>query len=72
MAAAERRPPRPGVEWEFDDVTISREISRNAVTSLLVERAEREGWVLDRLRITPDGRRHVSLRRKIIRAARTA
>jgi len=72
MAAAERRAPRPGVEWEFDNVTLSRELSRHAVTRLLVERAELGGWVLDRLRITPDGKRHVLLRRKIIRAVRTA
>jgi hypothetical protein len=72
MVAAQRRPPGAGVEWEFDNVTISREVSRNAVTRLLVERAEIEGWVLDRTRITPDGKRYVSLRRKIIRAVRTA
>lgn len=72
MAATDRRPPRPGVEWEFDRVTFSREFSRNVVTRLLVERAEQGGWVLDRVRITPDGTRRVILRRKIIRAARTA
>jgi len=60
------------VEWEFDRVTFSRDYSRNVVTRLLVERAEHGGWVLDRLRITPDGKRHVVLRRKIIRAVRTA
>lgn len=72
MPAVDRRPPRPGVEWEFDNVTFSRDYSRNVVTRLLVERAEHGGWVLDRLRITPDGKRHVILRRKIIRAVRTA
>ena len=72
MPAVDRRPPRPGVEWEFDRVTFSRDYSRNVVTRLLVERAEHGGWVLDRLRITPDGKRHVVLRRKIIRAVRTA
>jgi hypothetical protein len=61
-----------GVEWEFDKVTISREYPRNVVTKLLVERAEHGGWELDRVRITADGTRRVILRRRIIRAVRTA
>ena len=44
----------------------------NVVTKLLVERAEHGGWELVRVRITPDGTRRVILRRKIIRAVRTA
>lgn len=72
MPATDRRPPSPGVEWEFEKVTFDRELSRNAVTRLLVERAEHGGWVLDRVRITPDGIRRVILRRTIIRAVRTA
>ena len=70
MSRALRRPPAPGVEWEFDKVTFSRDFSRNVVTKLLVERAERGGWELDRVRMTPDGTRRVTLRRKIIRQAR--
>jgi hypothetical protein len=72
LSAIDRRAPRPGVEWEYDSVTFSREFSRNVVTRLLVERAEFGGWILDRVRITPDGTRRVVLRRKIIRAVRTA
>jgi hypothetical protein len=72
MARIDRRPPRPGVEWEFDNVSFSRDFSRNVVTKLLVERAEHGGWELDRLRIAADGTRRVILRRKIIRAVRTA
>jgi hypothetical protein len=72
MPAIDRRPPNPGVEWEFDKVTFSREFSRNAVTRLLVERAEQGGWTLDRVQIKSDGIRRVVLRRKIIRAVRTA
>jgi hypothetical protein len=72
MAAVDRRPPRPGVEWEFDSVTFPRDYSRNVVRRLLVERAEQGGWVLDRVRIGHDGKRRVILRRKIIRAVRTA
>ena len=61
-----------GVEWQFEKVTFSREYPRNVVTKLLVERAEHGGWELVRVRITPDGTRRVILRRKIIRAVRTA
>ena len=68
----DRRPPRAGVEWEFEQVAFSRELSRNVVTKLLVERAEHGGWELDRVRIGADGTRRVVLRRKIIRAVRTA
>ena len=67
MAREHRRPPRPGVEWEFDTLTLPRDFSRNVVTRLLVERAEFGGWELDRLRIGTDGVRRVVLRRKIIR-----
>ena len=70
MSRALRRPPAPGVEWEFDKVTFSREFSRNVVAKLLVERAERGGWELARVHIGPDGTRRVVLRRKIIRQVR--
>lgn len=61
---------RPGVEWEFETLSYHRDVSRNLVTRLLVERAEHGGWELARLRITPDGTRRVVLRRKIIRQPR--
>ena len=64
---ATQRPLRPGVEWEFEKLVISRDFSRNVVTRLLVDRAEHGGWELDRVRISPDGTRRVILRRKIIR-----
>jgi hypothetical protein len=70
MSRAHRRPPAPGVEWEFERLTLPRELSRSAVTRILVERAELGGWVLDRVRIGPDGVRRVVLRRKIIRQLR--
>lgn len=63
----QRRALRPGVEYEYDQVFIPRDESRNFVTRLLVQRAEAGGWELDRLRIGPDGHRRVVLRRKIIR-----
>jgi len=70
MAAAARRALPRGVEWEFDNVFLPRELSRGTVTRLLVERAEHGGWELDRVRIGPDGHRRIVLRRKIIRQVR--
>ena len=58
---------RPGVEYEFDKLLISREVSRHAVTRILVDLAEHGGWELDRLRLGADGTRRVQLRRRIIR-----
>ncbi len=58
---------RPGVEYEYDRLLISRDHSRNSVTRMLVERAEQGGWELARLRLSPDGTRRVHLRRRIIR-----
>lgn len=66
-----RRALNPGVEYEFERLTISRDFSRNVVTRMLTERAERGGWELDRVRLSPDGTRRVVLRRKIIRQTRT-
>jgi len=63
----EHRALRPGVEYEFDKLLISREHTRSAVTRMLVERAEQGGWELDRVRLAPDGTRRVQLRRRIIR-----
>jgi hypothetical protein len=62
-----RRALRPGVEYEFDKLTLGRDLSRNVVTRMLVEKAEQGGWELDRLRMSPDGTRRVVLRRRIIR-----
>lgn len=64
---ATQRPLGRGVEWQFEKLLISRDFSRNAVTRMLVERAEHGGWELDRVRVSPDGTRRVVLRRKIIR-----
>ena len=71
LTSAQRRPLSPGVEYEFERLTISRELSRSSVTRMLVDRAEHGGWELDRLRLSPDGTRRVVLRRKIIRQRST-
>ena len=63
---------RSSAEYEFERLTISREFSKSFVTRLLVDRAERGGWELDRVRVLADGTRKVVLRRKIIRQPRPA
>ena len=62
---------RPGVEWQFEQVVLSRDLSKSAVTRFLVEQADTGGWELDRVRIRVDGTRRVQLRRKIIRQRAT-
>ena len=59
-------------EYEFRRIDLPRGTSRSAARQVFVERAEREHWELDRLRLYPDGSRRVVLRRRIIRAVRTA
>nr|WP_277745810.1 DUF5703 family protein [Nocardioides yefusunii] len=59
-------------EWEYRSLRYERDLSRSAVTRLLVEQAELGGWELSRTRIAPDGTRSVLLRRKVIRVVRTA
>lgn len=58
--------------WEYRDLSVPRAISREATRVLLTGAAETERWELDRLRITPDGCRHIRLRRKVYRMMRTA
>ena len=71
LTSGQRRASSSGVEYEFERLTISRELSRSSVTRMLVDRAEHGGWELDRLRLSPDGTRRVVLRRKIIRQRST-
>jgi len=70
LATSPKSALNPGVEYEFERLTLSRDFSRNFVTRMLTHRAEYEGWELDRLRLSPDGTRKVTLRRKIIRQMR--
>jgi len=62
----------PGVQFELHTVDIPRGLPRNAVRRMLTDHAEYGGWELARSRIFRDGRRSVTLRRKIIKATRTA
>ncbi len=58
-------------EYEFERIWLPRSESRSAVRRLLTDRAEYGGWELDRLRLFPDGRRRVIMRRRIIRVRAT-
>jgi len=58
-------------EYEFQRFWLPRTESRQAVRRLLVDAAEHQGWELARLRLFPDGRRRVTLRRRIIRVRST-
>jgi hypothetical protein len=59
-------------EYEYQSLSIPRGTSRNAARQLLTEHAEYGHWELDRLKLFPDGRRTVRLRRRIIRQVRTS
>ncbi|MDF2968504.1 MAG: hypothetical protein K0Q93_2282 [Nocardioidaceae bacterium] len=58
-------------EYEFQRFWLPRTHSRSTVRRLLTDRAEYGGWELARLRLFPDGSRRVTMRRRIIRVART-
>jgi hypothetical protein len=54
-------------EYEFRDVYVPKDVSRQEAQRLLTDHAEYGYWELDRLRLFPDGSRKVRLRRRIIR-----
>ncbi|MGH3358580.1 MAG: DUF5703 family protein [Nocardioidaceae bacterium] len=59
------------MEYEFRRFSVSRDHTRSMVRRLLTDAAEYGGWELARLRIFPDGTRRITMRRRIIRVART-
>ena len=59
-------------QWEYREVSLPRGTTREAARVALTEYAEHGSWELARLRLWPDGRRRVWLRRRVIRAVRTA
>jgi hypothetical protein len=59
-------------EYEYRHLYLPRGTSRNAARRLLTDQAEYGRWELARLRLHADGSRRVTLRRRIIRVARTA
>ena len=58
--------------YEYRELSLPRGTSRDAARSVLTEYAEYGKWELSRLRLYPDGRRRVWLRRRVMRVARTA
>lgn len=59
------------IEYEFRRLSLPSGQSRHAVCRLLTDAAEYQGWELARLRKDRQGRRTVTLRRKIIRMRAT-
>lgn len=59
------------VEYEYQRLLLPRGTTRNVARRLLTDAAEYGRWELDRLRLYPDGRRRVVLRRPIIRVRST-
>ncbi|HLZ36951.1 MAG TPA: DUF5703 family protein [Mycobacteriales bacterium] len=59
------------VEYEFRRISLPRGTSRSSALRLLTDQAEYGRWELHRMRLYPDGSRHVVLRRTILRAVRT-
>lgn len=59
-------------EYEYQQIWMPRGTSRNHARRVLTDHAEYGHWELARLRLYPDGSRRVWLRRRVIRAVRTA
>ena len=59
------------LEFEYQRLDLPRHVSRNVARRLLADAAEYGRWELDRLRLYPDGRRRVVLRRRIMRVRST-
>jgi hypothetical protein len=63
---------RRAATWEYRELAFPRGTTREAARMLLTGAAETGHWELDRLRLFPDGRRIVRLRRRIYHVMRTA
>jgi hypothetical protein len=59
------------LDYSYLVLHMPRGTTRDMARQILTEHAEHGHWELDRLRLYPDGRRVVRLRRKVIRAVRT-
>jgi hypothetical protein len=59
------------VEYEYQRIDLPRHVSRNVARRLLTDAAEYGRWELDRLRLYPDGRRKVVLRRRTMKIRST-
>jgi len=65
-------PAPAGGDYEFRVLTFPRGTSRSEARQALTEHAEYGGWELARVQLSFGGTRRVWLRRRIIRATRTA
>ena len=59
-------------EYEFREMYVPRGVTRQEAQRLLTDHAEYGHWELARLRLYADGSRRAVLRRRVIRAVRTA
>ena len=55
---------------EYRTITIPKNFPKSDVKTMLVEEAEINHWTLDKVQIRHDGKRIITLRRKIIPAVR--
>lgn len=58
--------------WEYKEIALSRDVSRETARVTLTEFAETGRWELATVHLLPDGRRRITLRRRVYRVARTA
>lgn len=58
--------------WEYKEISVPRDVSRENTRLYLTGIAETDHWELDRLHLYPDGRKKVWLRRRIYKVVRTA
>jgi hypothetical protein len=58
-------------EFSYLVIYLPRETTRDAAKQILTDHAEYGRWELARLRLNPDGSRKATLRRPVIRVART-
>jgi hypothetical protein len=58
-------------DYEYQRFDLPRGTSRSVAQRLLTDAAEYGHWELDRLRLFPDGRRRIVLRRRILRVRST-
>jgi len=58
-------------EYTYLTLNLPRGTTREAARQIMTEHAEYGGWELHRLRLHPDGRRWIQLRKKIIRIRST-
>jgi hypothetical protein len=59
------------MDYQYQRLTLPRDVTRHAAQRLLADAAEHEHWELDRVRLYPDGSRKVVLRRRILRVRST-